>query len=57
MSVSNKDFEAIAKAIREARLNGEESMLGANWLIYALCHYFEERNPQFDRERFMEDCK
>jgi len=47
--VSRKDFEAIAKAIKQGKSKWEIATL--------LCEYFEEQNNLFDRQRFLNACQ
>ena len=46
MAMTRKDFEAIAKALREAEA-GEE-------VVRAMAAYCATTNPRFDKQRFIE---
>ena len=55
MSMSRKNFEAIAKAINEAsECNNTEELLSV--LLMELSRHFLEENPQFDDNRFAKAC-
>ena len=55
MSMSRKNFEAIAKAINEAsECDNTEELLSV--LLMELSRHFLEENPQFDESRFHKAC-
>jgi len=55
MSMSRKNFEAIAKAINEAsECDNTEELLSV--LLMELSRHFLEENPQFDDNRFAKAC-
>jgi len=55
MSMSRKNFEAIAKAISEAsECDNMEELLSV--LLNDLCRHFLTENPNFDRDRFLTAC-
>ena len=70
MSVSKRDFEAIAEGMREeiahtralrdlGHLSIEakvERDLAAIGVAHRISVYFKTQNPRFDRERFLEAC-
>lgn len=49
MKMNNKDYEAIARILRETR-NKEV-------LISELCYYFREDNPAFKKVDFVKACR
>lgn len=51
---TKKDYEAIAKVIREQ--SNEEGDINRDNLVGELSDYFEEDNPNFDRDLFYEAC-
>jgi len=53
MSVSKKDFEAIAKIIGEYSWVSPDTFEG---LANDLADYFKTQNHLFDRRRFMKAC-
>jgi len=59
MSMSRRDFEAIAKIIRENITESEEearSFIYTGDLVDQLCNYFSTRNPRFNEFRFCCAC-
>jgi len=67
--MTKKDYELIAKAIREARVFwNKEHDLGTTWVPKAhtdsvlgtvtvvLTHMLADDNPRFDRKRFFDAC-
>ncbi len=59
MSVSKKDFVAIAAILKEARKeqrNGAFSVFILDRLETRLADYFEAENGMFDRVRFFNAC-
>lgn len=55
MSMSRKNFEAIAKAISDAsECDNTEDLLTV--LLNDLCRHFRTENPNFDRDRFFTAC-
>ena len=60
MSMSRRDFEAIAKIIRENTTKSVEEPLPfiyKDYLVDELCDYFSTRNPRFDGYRFGVACR
>ena len=55
MSMSRKDYRAIAEAIVEARrlCQGIHAPTVINILAARIAEHFEADNPRFDRERFL----
>lgn len=61
MSVSKKDFEAIAKIINNETLTGSGAgysfkYVPINVIVERLSYYFETQNAQFDRHKFYVAC-
>lgn len=55
MSMSRKNFEAIAKAINEAsECDNTEELLSV--LFMELSRHFSDENPNFDSSRFAKAC-
>lgn len=52
MSMTRKDFRAIAEIIRKYNLTTHDS-LDLYKLTQELATYFKQANPTFDRSRFM----
>lgn len=48
MSMSRKNYEAIAKILKEAKYRDN--------IIDDLADYFEDDNPNFNRDRFIAAC-
>ena len=62
MSMSKKDYQAIARAIHEARgLTATAEKLdpgsGINRVAHLLADVLAAENPRFDRARFVEACE
>ena len=55
MSMSKKDFEQIAAAIRR-QINMQGSSRGVQDTLRTLANVFGENNPRFDRARFFNAC-
>jgi len=59
MSLTRKDFEAIAKMIRDNTIlvGGEAKgeILKEDFVRY-MASYLQEQNPIFDKERFIKAC-
>ena len=57
MSVSRKDFEAIAKIIDSSRRGyGGQDVLDTRAVLAGLVEYFQSQNWQFDMEIFLACC-
>jgi hypothetical protein len=57
MSVSIKDFEAIAKVIDSSRRGyGGQDVLDTRAVLNGLVEYFQSQNWQFDMEIFLACC-
>jgi len=59
--VTKKDFEAIAKVIKQNTVNPvnpayHDHIFKAS-LVDDISYYFTKQNPNFIRERFIEACK
>jgi hypothetical protein len=54
MSMTRKDFEAIAEIIRKANLLPKE--IGLKDIAQELSSYFKHANPSFDKHKFMRAC-
>ena len=50
MSVTKKDFIAIASILKNTKLLSHEA------IVLSFCDYFKEQNPLFDEFRFKEAC-
>lgn len=60
MTMTRKDYEAVAKAIREERLNwvgNGQVQLALNYLAGTLANGFAEGNERFDRQKFKEAAR
>ncbi len=60
MSMTRKDFEAIASIIKEFKQNIDPHLLTTNtyinMMVRDLSNYFKQSNSAFDKERFMKAC-
>ena len=59
MSVSKKDFVAVAKILKEAREDwrgGTPVECLLNYIEEQIADYFAAENSMFDRERFINAC-
>lgn len=59
MSVTRKDFEAIAKIIKNETLTANVDgfkYVPSRAIVERLCYYFETQNAQFDRHKFYVAC-
>jgi len=57
MSVSRKDFEAIAAAINNARRNyGGQNIIELEQFLDDIVEYLGSENPNFDAELFIAAC-
>ena len=55
MSMSRKNFEAIASAIKESQECDNTGEL-LSVLSMELCRHFRDENPNFDDARFLKAC-
>ena len=63
MSMTRKDFEAIAKIIKQYQiasgimgLSSGDSIANVSSMANDLADYFKQANSSFDKERFMKAC-
>jgi hypothetical protein len=58
MSLSRKDYEAIAEAVRESKpgMLSQEPYDTWTYVIFNLCDVFEKDNHRFDRVKFFKAC-
>ena len=60
MSMTRKDFEAIANIIKEFKQNIDPHLLTINtyinMMVRDLSNYFKQSNSSFDKERFIKAC-
>lgn len=61
MAVSKKDFEAIAKVIKQERDTAIEhdqhgARMGISAVAFGVAAHFAQENPRFDRDRFLAAC-
>jgi hypothetical protein len=60
MAMTKRDYEAVAKAIREERLNwvgNGQVQLALNYLAGTLANGFADGNERFDRQKFKEAAR
>jgi hypothetical protein len=57
--MTRKDYVKIAEAVNESRCRevGSFNVVYEEDLIENLCSVFEQDNPNFDRNKFVEACK
>lgn len=55
MSMTRKDFNAIAEIIRKYTLVGAD-LLDLHLMTNELATYFKKANPSFDRGKFIKAC-
>lgn len=57
MSMTRKDFQAIASIIRHYKLESPtDSGYTIEFLVKDLSDYFQQANSSFDKDRFMRAC-
>lgn len=61
MAVTRKDFEAVAKVIKQERdtaihIGDEGARITTVGIALGLAHVFAEANPRFDRAVFLKTC-
>jgi len=59
MAMSKKDYEAVAKVIRDERGNWESGQVGLalSYVASALASTFAASNPRFDRAKFLDAAR
>ena len=60
MTLSRKDYKAIAQILHDqgdAFVRGDDGFHLLEILAHNLAWYFEQDNPRFDREKFIEACR
>lgn len=51
--MTKKDYELIARVIQE---NEGDDLRSHNYLVGSLAYAFEQDNPRFDRNKFLQAC-